>query len=416
MRVLASLILNRRPVLNTLSTFPTDSRTKGDGWKAVALLAPFQFMFGLVYAWGGMAPAIHAATGWSASRLDLMFSLTPLALLPAVLTGGRLVGRFAPERILRWSLGCFVGGGLLALTSASPLRFAIGYAIIALGAGGGLSTPACIAVIHHVAPRARGRLSGALLAIYGLSASISGPLFLWLTHLVAWRIALAIVMAGYTVVAGFSLVLLRSRPAAHSSKPDHASPVRPRGSWRPAARNMVLLITTVPFGSAVFAAIGRIATQHGHAVGLGVAGASIMSLANGVGRFAGGVLSDVSSIRVTWCVVLGLAACGYPANLADARFGAPVLFLLFAALTGLAFGALAGKLPALAAHTSPSDPAFVFSIYFGVFALGSFGGPFLSAELGLPITMTVFGSLTLVAFAASTALSVCEVRAAKKGR
>jgi predicted MFS family arabinose efflux permease len=404
MRDLASSILNRRPVVNTLSTLPMDSQAKGDGWKAVVLLTPFQFMFGLVYAWGGMAPAIHAATSWSASLLDLMFSLTPLALLPAVLAGGRLVGRFAPERILRWALGCFAAGGLLALTSASPVRFAIGYAIVALGLGGGLSTAASIAVIHRVAPRAQGRLSGALLAIYGLSASVSGPLFLWLGHHAAWRIALAIVMAGYGIVAALCLTVLRPGPAVHRSKQDQASPVRPRGAWQPAALNMVLLIVAVPFGSAVFAAIGRIATQHGHAVGLGVAGASIMSAANGIGRFAGGVLADVSSIRVTWCVVLGLAACGYGANLADARLGAPVLFLLFAALTGLSFGALAGKLPALAARTSPSNPAFVFSIYFGTFALGSFGGPFLSAEVGLPITMTVFGSMATAAFVARTAV------------
>ena len=402
--------------MNTLSTFPTDSRAKGDGWKAVVLLTPFQFMFGLVYAWGGMAPAIHAATGWSASLLDLMFSLTPLALLPAVLAGGRLVRRFAPERILRWALGCFAAGGLLALTSASPLRFAIGYAILALGLGGGLSTVASIAVIHRVAPRAQGRLSGALLAIYGLSASISGPLFLWLGHHAVWRIALAIVMAGYGVVAALSLTVLRSGPAVHHAKQDQASQVHPRGSWLPAAWNMVLLIATVPFGSAVFAAIGRIATGHGHAVGLGVAGASIMSAANGIGRFAGGVLADVSSIRITWCVVLGLAACGYGANLADARFAAPVLLLGFAALTGLSFGALAGKLPALAAHTSPSDPAFVFSIYFGTFALGSFGGPFVSAELGLPVTMSVFGSMTLAAFIACTVLAVRERLPAKKDR
>ena len=390
--------------MNTLAAFPADSRAKGDGWKAVVLLTPFQFMFGLVYAWGGMAPAIHAATGWSASLLDLMFSLTPLALLPAVLTGGRLVGRFAPERILRWALGCFAAGGLLALTSASPVRFAIGYAIIALGLGGGLSTAASIAVIHRVAPRAQGRLSGALLAIYGLSASVSGPLFLWLAHHAAWRIALAIVMAGYGVVAGLSLTVLRSGPAVHRSTQGQASQLRPQGAWLPAVGNMVLLIAAVPFGSAVFAAIGRIATEHGHAVGLGVAGAAVMSAANGIGRFAGGVLADVSSVRVTWCVVLGLAACGYGVNLADARLGAPVLFLLFAALTGLSFGALAGKLPALAAHTSPSNPAFVFSIYFGTFALGSFGGPFLSAEVGLPITMTVFGLMATAAFVVRTAL------------
>lgn len=396
--------------MNTLATFPNEVRAKGDGWKAVVLLTPFQFMFGLVYAWGAMAPTIHAATGWSASLLDLIFSLTPLALFPSVLAGGCLVSRFAPGRILGCALGCFVAGGLLAVVSASPVCFALGYAIVALGLGGGLSTSASIAVIHRLAPHQQGRLSGALLAIYGLSASISGPLFLGLAHHATWRIALAVVMASYGVVAGLCLTALRSRPALRRPSNDQVSRMRSRVPWKTAACNIALLTTTVPFGSAVFAAIGRIATQHGHAVGLGVAGAAIMSAANGVGRFAGGVLADISSVRFTWCVVLGVAACAYISNIVDARFGVPILFLAFAALTGLSFGALAGNLPALAAQTSPSDPAFIFSIYFGTFALASFGGPFLSAEVGLPITMTVFGSLATAAFFARAAVGIQAAR------
>jgi MFS transporter, OFA family, oxalate/formate antiporter len=368
------------------------------GWKAVALLIPFQFMFGLIYAWGAMAPTIHLATGWSASTLDLMFSLTPLVLLPAVLVSGHLVGRLGPARVLQVSIGCFFIGGVLALSGDSPKLFAAGYAGIALGIGGGLSTPACVALIHNIAPNRQGRLAGTLLAIYGLSGAISGPLFLWLARHASWHIALAIVMAAYAVTAGFCLTRVRTGVVANPAAPIETRPRHePISLWQP-IWNIVLLCATVPFGSVVFAAIGRLATEHGHTAGLGVAGASIMSLANGAGRFAGGVLSDLRSIPVTWCLILGLGVGGYLMALADVRFGSPALFLLFAALTGLSFGALAGKLPAVAAHTSSSNPALMFSFYFGTFAFGSFGGPFLSAELGLPITMTILGSATVISF------------------
>jgi MFS family permease len=368
------------------------------GWKAVALLVPFQFMFGLIYAWGAMAPVIHLATGWSASTLDLMFSLTPLVLLPAVLLGGHLAGRLGPARVLQVAVGCFVIGGVLALSGDSPKLFAAGYAGLALGIGGGLSTPACVALIQNIAPNRQGRLAGTLLAVYGLSGAISGPLFVWLADRASWHIALAIIMAAYVVAAGCCLTRVQSgvveHHAASSKTPLSHEPI---SIWQP-IWNIVLLCATVPFGSAVFAAIGRLATEHGHTASLGVAGASIMSLANGAGRFAGGVLSDLSSIAVTWCAILALAVGGYSVGLADARLGSPVLFLLFAALTGLSFGALAGKLPALAAHTSSSNPAVMFSLYFGTFAFGSFGGPCLSAELGLPIAMRVLGAATVVSF------------------
>ena len=383
------------------------------GWKAVALLIPLQFMFGLIYAWGAMAPVIHLATGWSASTLDLMFSLTPLVLLPAVLLGGHLVGRLGPARVLQVALGCFVIGGVLALSGDSPKLFAAGYAGLALGIGGGFSTPACVALIHHIAPSRQGRLAGALLAIYGLSGAISGPLFVWLADRASWHIALAIIMVAYVATAGCCLTRVRSGVVA-----DRAAPVKaplspaPISIWQP-IWNIVLLCATVPFGSAVFAAIGRLATEHGHTASLGVAGASIMSVANGAGRFAGGVLSDVSSIAVTWCLILALAAGGYSLALADARLGSPALFLLFAALTGLSFGALAGKLPALAAHTSSSNPALMFSFYFGTFAFGSFGGPFLSAELGLPVAMRILGAATVISFLLCVAQVFSSRRSAK---
>lgn len=368
------------------------------GWKTVGLLIPFQFMFGLIYAWGAMAPTIQIATGWSASTLDLMFSATPLVLLPAVLIGGRLVGRFAPQRVLQAATGCFVAGGVLALAGSSSQLFAIGYAGIALGIGGGLSTPACVALIHRIAPERQGRLAGTLLAVYGLSGAISGPLFLALARRTHWHVALAVVMLAYAVTAGWCLMRLRSEAVVTGA----ARSAAPRGQgrvafWQP-VWNIVLLCATVPFGSTVFAAIGRLATEHGHTASLGVAGASIMSLANGTGRFVGGLLSDVVSIPVTWCLILGLAVGGCLAAFGDAHLGSSLLFLLFAALTGLSFGALAGKLPAVAAHTPSSNPTLIFSLYFGTFALGSFAGPFLSAELGLPITLRVLGSTTLIAF------------------
>lgn len=368
------------------------------GWKTFACLVPFQLMFGMVYAWGGMAPVIQRETGWSIASLDLIFSLTPLTLFPAVLAGGRLITRYPPERILRWACICFACGSFAGLSSASPWLFALCYACVALGVGGGLSTPASVEIVRRAAPRARGRFSGALLAVYCFSATLSAPLFLWLAQHQPWRVALGATAATWCLPGVIALFAVRSAPEQPAAVNERVPLRADRPVLRGMAWNIGLLFACVPFGSAVFAAIGRVAGLYGHGAWYAVAGTAAISLANGIGRFAGGALSDFRSPRATWCVVLGIGGCGYVAAVADAILKLPALFLLFATLTGMAFGAAAGKLPALAAHTAPARPAAVFSAYFGAFALASFAGPLVSAAIGISASMTLFGCLTLAAF------------------
>ncbi|WP_181885344.1 MFS transporter [Trinickia dinghuensis] len=364
-------------------------------------LIPFQLMFGMVYAWGGIAPVIQHETGWSIASLDLMFSLTPLTLFPAVLAGGRLVGRYPPERVLMLAWLCFVAGTLSGLSSHSPWMFAVCYACVALGVGGGLSTPASIEIIRRQASRASGRFSGALLAVYCFSATVSVPLFLWFAQRQSWRYALGATAAAWCIPGGIALLTLRGGPA-RAVAPEGAAQSQAYGpALRAVAWNIGLLFACVPFGSAVFAALGRLAVGHGAGTWSAVAGTAAISLANGTGRFGGGVFSDFLTPRATWCAMLGLAAGAYLAALADAFLKLPVSFIVFAALTGLAFGSAVGMLPALAARTGVAEPATVFSLYFGAFALASFAGPLVSAAAGIATTMTVFGSLTLVAFGVS---------------
>jgi OFA family oxalate/formate antiporter-like MFS transporter len=355
-------------------------------------------MFGMVYAWGGMAPVIQRETGWSIASLDLMFSLTPLTLFPAVLAGGRLVARYPPERVLRWACICFACGSLVGLSSGSPWLFALCYACVALGVGGGLSTPASVEIIRRAAPRARGRFAGALLAVYCFSATLSTPLFLWFARAQSWRVALGATTAVWCALGVTALFALRSDPQKPAAVNGNVSLRADPSMLRAVVWNICLLFASVPFGSASFAAIGHLAGLYGHGAWIGVAGTAAISLANGIGRFTGGVLSDFRSPRTTWCIVLGIAMSGYLAAIADVVLKLPALFLLFATLTGLAFGAAAGKLPALAAHTAPARPAAVFSAYFGAFALASFAGPLVSAVIGIVASMTLFGCLTLVAF------------------
>jgi MFS family permease len=169
----------------------------------------------------------------------------------------------------------------------------------------------------------------------------------------------------------------------------------PAWRWRaalPAAVNALLLLVTVPFGSLIFAALGRLALSAGFSTRVGVATVTLMALFNGVGRFAGGWLSDVTSAPTARTVMLACAAAGYGVLLVSTHgHGTAAWFLALPVLAGFAFGGLAGKLPALAAYTSTARATEVFSLYFGVFALGSFGRPLLSAALGFETALTLCG-------------------------
>lgn len=156
-------------------------------WRSLLLLAPFQFMFGLVYSWGVMEPVVHAQAGWSYAGLDWTFSLTPLALFPSAIWAGHQLQQMTPKGMLAIALVLFSCGCGLALASGSPNLFMLGYSVLALGIGAGLSTTACIAVVSRLHPNRRGTLGGALLALYGVSSAVSAPLFSVLDAQLGWR-------------------------------------------------------------------------------------------------------------------------------------------------------------------------------------------------------------------------------------
>lgn len=366
------------------------------------LLLPFQFMFGLIYAWGSIAPVIHAQSLWPNAMLDMTFSITPLVLFPSVLLGGYLAGRHDPRRVLASALACFIGGSALGLYTASSTLFVIGYGCIALGLGAGLSTPACVALIGRAMPQSRGRWSGALLAVYGSCAAISAPLFHLLAEFWLWRQALGFLCAAYAALGIAALCKIPAAPGGPSYVTAAARVQARAWPWRTIVINALLLLATVPLGSMIFAALGRLALSAGFSASACVTAVTLMACANGAGRFAGGWLSDIASAPMTRVMIMACAATGYGALLVSQHWrAAPVFFWALPMLAGFSFGALAGQLPSLTVYTSADRATEIFSIYFGIFAVGSFVGPLLSAVWGFPTAAGIYGGFTVAGFVAS---------------
>lgn len=358
-------------------------RSADVGWLPMLLLAPFQFIFGLIYSWGTISPAIHAQSGWSVASLDLAFSLTPLALLPAVVSAGYGLRRMPPRTMLAAALGCFTVGGAAGLAAGAPLPFMLGYSILALGVGAGLSTAACIAIVARLYPARRGALGGALLALYGMSSVVSAPLFDSLDGRFGWRAALAVLLGLYAALGWLAWARLPDIPVPEGHAAARVG-LRTLLGHRPLHRALALVLLAAPLGSAAFATVGHLSRQLGFGAGFALAAVGAMAVGNGLGRLGFGALADRRSARFARSAVLAVNALAAAMLLAALHGSAGWAFAPFPLLMGLAFGGMAGKLPALAAHVVEDGHAeTAFGLLFGAFALASFLGPLASAACGM---------------------------------
>lgn len=366
-------------------------------WLPLLLLAPFQFIFGLIYSWGAISPAIHTQSGWSQASLDLTFSLTPLALLPAVVSAGHGLQRLSPKTMLAVALGCFTIGGGTSLAFPTPVPFMLGYGILALGIGAGLSTAACIAIVARLYPEHRGAPGGALLALYGMSSVVSAPIFEWLNGHFGWRTALAGLLGAYAVLGWSAWVGLPDLPLQKSSNATHSN-LRTSFSHRPLRQALLLVLLAAPLGSASFATAGHLVHELGFGTAFTLAAVTSMAVGNGLGRLGFGVLADLRSARFARNTVLTLNALAAALLLALLHGVDDRMFVPFPLLIGLAFGGMAGKLPALAAHVAGNTCAgTAFGLLFGAFALASFLGPLACATLGMHTALHGFAISALLA-------------------
>lgn len=373
-------------------------RSTGAGWRSILLLAPFQFIFGLIYSWGAISPAIHAQSGWSRATLDLAFSLTPLALLPAVVLAGHGLRRMSPKTMLAVALGCLTVGGATGLASGAPLPFMLGYSILGLGVGAGLSTAACITIVSRLYPERRGALGGALLALYGMSSVVSAPLFESLDSRFGWRIALSVLLGLYAVLGWLAWARLPNLPVQKGHAETHVSLWTMLGH-RPLRWALALVLLAAPLGSASFATVGHLTRELGFGPSFGLAAVAAMAVSNGLGRLGFGALSDLRSARFARNAVLAVNALAATILLAMLHGLDGRAFAAYPLLIGLAFGGMAGKLPSLAAHVvEDGHVETAFGLLFGAFALASFLGPLASAAFGMREALEGFAICAIVAW------------------
>ena len=164
-------------VLSTLR----DLRTVGTYAPFVARVSVFVFTFGVLFAYISASPFIYQdMVGLSPTAYSVAFTVNSLGILVSNIAGARLVGRFAPEKIMLTGVtGTVVAIAFLvvvvALSPAGTLALApvtVGFVLLTLSIGAVLPNAAALSM---QATRGHSGAGSALLgaAQFGLAAVVS---------------------------------------------------------------------------------------------------------------------------------------------------------------------------------------------------------------------------------------------------
>lgn len=332
-----------------------------------------QLAFGIVFAWGVVAPLVQKHDHWPRLLLAAVFSATPVGYGIGTVAGGRLADRLAPRRLCWASLGLLAAGFALAFGAPSGLTFVVGYAGLALGVGGGVALTAAVAALNRALPGGAGTAGGLASAVYATSAIFQAPLIAALAPRLGWRGTLAVVGSGVAVAAAGLLLLMPPQPAQPGDASNAPGVMRSAPVWTG---------TLLAFCGATFGAFAVVNLPG--AVGPALAGGAALTLAlgNASGRLLGGLLADRLGVARVVAMVFALDLAAALALFAGAG---PAVALAAALGAGLALGADAGCLSRVGRDAAPGRPHAAFGMVFAGFAAGAFAGPLVGALVRSPL-------------------------------
>jgi len=199
-------------VLSTVS----DMRGVATHGPFIARVSVFVFTFGVLFAYISASPFIYQdMVGLSPTAYSVAFTVNALGILVSNLAGARLIGRFAPEKIMRTGVVGMVTAivhlVVVALSPAGTLGLApvtVGFVLLTLSVGLVLPNAAALSM---QATRGRSGSGSALLgaAQFGLAAVVSPLTGLAGPHSV---IPLLVVMGACAVLVVAATWAVISRP------------------------------------------------------------------------------------------------------------------------------------------------------------------------------------------------------------
>lgn len=337
------------------------------GIATVAAGIVLQVCLGTVYAWSYFQRPIMDACGWSNSAAAWTFSLAICFLGLAAAWGGLNLKRLGPRVLALTGSVLFGAGYLLAALALSlkslPLLY-LGYGVVG-GAGLGLGYVTPVATAAKWFPRKKGLVTGLVVMGFGFGAlamsKAIAPAFL--------RVFGGDLPKTFAGVGASMLLLSLPAAALLADPPASGEPARsgtaPAGPAAPPAPgpasirswtfarlwlvfflNIAAGIMFIGFQSPLLQDLIKAADPSRSAAALSAAGATLIafsSVANGLGRFLWGGLSDRIGRTTAFRLILGTQALAFAA-LVFVR--SPLVFSALVCYALLCYGGGFGVMPA----------------------------------------------------------------------
>jgi len=264
-----------------------------------------QVALGAVYAWSSFREPLTDNYGTSVSAVNLTFSIAILSLGCSAFFGGLWMGRSGP-RIVAITSGILYGAGVFLASFATDnlTVLYLTYGLLA-GVGIGLGYIVPVATLIKWFPDKRGFITGVAVAGFGAGALVTGPVAKILIDSLGLFPTFAVLGVIYLVLVIGAALFMRNPPAGwkpEGYEPDTSASSERSGvdyelggalrTWQWYAL-WALLFLNVTAGIAIIAEAAPMAASITNVSPLVAAGlVSIISVANGAGRFLWAWLSD----------------------------------------------------------------------------------------------------------------------------
>lgn len=382
-------------------------------WLIAIMATLLQLALGTVYAWSFFQQPVMAVGNWSNSQAAWTFSLAIFFLGLAAAWGGIKLPKYGPRKLamsggVLFSLGYLIAAYALQLKSL-PLLYA-GYGLVGgIGLGIGYVTP--VATVAKWFPDRKGFITGMVVMGFGFGALLMAKVLA--PGIMAWtggNLALVFTYVGavmlvITLPAGYCLI----NPPAGYVPEGYTPPAQPADSlafqadvtarqcvfsakfiimWTVFFFNIIAGIMFIGFQSPLLQDLLKkgmdpaVLSNPAVSAGIVSAGATLIafsSIANGLGRFLWGGLSDKIGRVQTFRLILGSQILVFIALL---FVDDPVVFSILVCYILLCYGGGFGAVPSFVLDVfGARQMPVVYGAILTAWGCGGIAGPQIAAFL-----------------------------------
>ncbi|MGL1861977.1 MAG: OFA family MFS transporter [Pseudodesulfovibrio sp.] len=394
-------------------------------WLVVLGAILIQLCLGAIYAWSVFTPALKTA-GWSKMDTQVVFAVGLAMFAVVMVWAGKKLATWGPRKLTMTS-GLVLGAGYaLAGLSGGTDFWTLLLLIGVIGGGGiGIGYVVPIAVGMRWFPDKKGMITGLAVAGFGFGAmgwvKLAGS---W-GHLIAnyglstTFIVYGIAFAILVVLGGFFMVFppegwlpegYTPPEAEAASNVDAVDGIKGAGLLKTYQFKLIFLTFVFSAGAGLMS-IGLMKLYPMEALQgagysaaeasaiAGTAMAVFFSLANGIGRIAWGMMSDLMGRKVSIILMTatqGICVIAFPTMASN-----ELILYVGAAFIGFNFGGNFALFPTMTADIfGAKNVGLNYPFVFLAYGVGGIGGPILGGFLGdmgnFPLAFTTCGVLCLL--------------------